>query len=263
MTPQDLPSSRGVPPQGQNAGPASTGFSLVELLATVAILAVLIALILPALERVRAAGHTARCASALRGHFAAMTQYTGDHNGEFLPFVVYRNPDDPADSNVIWQTVLLKGGYLPVAPGDYGQTILAPSAKCPANHNGYMPPVNRAPQSIFYDGTPNYIYNMAVGTLSKGPEHPDPDHPIRRMVEVNNPSAKILMLEGGLAKDWGSPFRCGYSFASNPVYFDPGSPNYRIADKIHNGKSHVLFCDGHIEARALEDIRPEMADIFK
>ncbi len=57
------------------------GFTLIELLVVVAIIAVLVAILLPALQAARELSNVAVCGSNLRQNGLAMTSYALDHNG--------------------------------------------------------------------------------------------------------------------------------------------------------------------------------------
>lgn len=83
--------------------PAPRAFSLVELLVVIGIIAVLIAILMPALSKARQQARTIRCAAHLRQIGNAISMYVNENRG-YLPIAydmrVHRTP--PADPNAYW-----------------------------------------------------------------------------------------------------------------------------------------------------------------
>jgi len=87
---------------------ASMCFTLIELLVVVAIIAILLAMMLPTLGRARTAGYKTLCASNLRQVSLAFGMYLGDHNG------VYPAGDDTAATAVGGPWVWMGRGFRPL-----------------------------------------------------------------------------------------------------------------------------------------------------
>ncbi len=84
------------------------GFTLIELLVVISIIAMLIALLLPALRAVQAAARTTVCMSNIRQVGAALSMYADDHEGKAPLYY-------DSDASRAWtQAISVHGGYLPV-----------------------------------------------------------------------------------------------------------------------------------------------------
>lgn len=74
--------------------PTQPGFTLVELLVVIAIVAILAAMLLPALSRGKARAQQIRCLSNARQLSLAVTMYVDDHASTFPPSTDYSAPRD-------------------------------------------------------------------------------------------------------------------------------------------------------------------------
>ncbi|MBX3179292.1 MAG: type II secretion system protein [Candidatus Hydrogenedentes bacterium] len=238
------------------------GFTLVELLVSIGIIAILATLLLPALSKARGGARSIRCVSNLRQLYLANTMYAQEHHGRYVAAA----PDMlPGGENVTrWHGVREKlgpfGPYSDYDPqrGALAEYLLDGRVKeCPEfyeyRRNGEAP-------NAFDSGAGGYGYNIAyVGGSFHRYDYTD----IRAYTEgamasrIAEPGRTIMFADAAIAQvgyiiEYGELWPPYFASPENPT----GDPSLALhpnrADPgmhfRHNFRVNVLWCDGHISS---------------
>lgn len=157
-------------------------FTLIELLVVIAIIAILAAMLLPALNRARDRARTSTCMNNLKQAGAAAMLYAGDHNDYLVPSRYEIN-----GSGLCGGWAFLIGPYCGVTPNS--EELSDPALRrgifqCPSFH--YDGPALSA-----YRGGFGYGHNRRMGQGFGAAENTS--MPMTKTGKVIMPSAKILM----------------------------------------------------------------------
>jgi prepilin-type N-terminal cleavage/methylation domain-containing protein/prepilin-type processing-associated H-X9-DG protein len=87
-----------------------SGFTLVELLVVIGIIALLIAVLLPALSKARGAARLTKCLAQQRELSQSIRLYSMDY-GNWLPFGRFENYNGNSSQSMSWDDLLLMGNY--------------------------------------------------------------------------------------------------------------------------------------------------------
>jgi prepilin-type N-terminal cleavage/methylation domain-containing protein len=88
------------------------GFTLVELLVVIGIIAVLISVLLPALSKARRSAATVQCSSNMRQIAAAMLMYINNNRGVHMPAIIKPDATAGYPQGLWWPNELVRGKYI-------------------------------------------------------------------------------------------------------------------------------------------------------
>lgn len=224
-------------------------FSLIELLVTVAIIAMLAALLLPSLAGARAEGRRAACLSNLRQLGIATNMYLSDNRDHFWRYSTDVEPGRwDATGGIAWWF-----GYEPGGPAynrsnrplDKSRGALARYLN--STNDGLQCPAFPYESGCYYPKfaarSASYGYNLLLGPANA-------NLPTRRLPEFANRTTSVFVFADGAHFDYNPGMNEGhyieYSTDLDNPYFGGGFGHFR-----HRGRAMALFMDGHVDGQPL------------
>lgn len=220
-------------------------FTLIELLVVIAIIAILAAMLLPALGKVKSQGHTAHCHSQLKQLGVAFNLYRNASN-DFMPRYNYNYLPDSPDTRRIWSYFMWKLGYLK------GSELICPAK--PQKISEGETAASRTPG--LYDG---YGMPYDEGTVGSGMIFTGTGGNNANVSKVRYPSLLFLAMDVVQASQLykaQTPTRYGYYVVTRIWRGASGSDSYGYPDPRHDKAVNVVMLDGHTEKRKCDISNP-------
>jgi prepilin-type N-terminal cleavage/methylation domain-containing protein/prepilin-type processing-associated H-X9-DG protein len=229
-------------------------FTLVELMVTIAILALLVSLTVVAIVRAKQKTRLAHCASNLHQHGIALHSFLSDNS--VYPLVLnpgFRLGIESEHYSSIW-SALDKHGLGPPTEEKGGVHVCPSAASQKVPVSGENRPITGYAYNVHGMGRrleddPQGLAGMfKLGTsfLSPVPES-----------AVINPTEMIAMGDG--VRGWETTYEDGVGFLSRTPTKEYAGSNSRVPRR-HEGRLVILFCDGHVTPLSLKRLFEDKSD---
>jgi prepilin-type processing-associated H-X9-DG protein len=262
---------------------------MLEVMVTVAVMSIMIALLLPTLQVARQSMNTLKCAGTLRSWGVSFQLYTADSGG-FYPFSWLNNSDHWLN----FMAPYVDKSWMTYEGATWAKRINVTNAGCPS-YMKFVHPANGMYRIFPYSynaGRFDYPYANPSYHIRGIPEWPsgwtagvnwDPwgvsvRYNMITNVEkyANTPPTQLYKKQGqcvtmfcGLASCWrymSTPYAWWFS-GGGGADWDVRTGDYLYTDgngisaydyngaplAVHNGKDNYLFMDGHVESLSIED----------
>lgn len=228
---------------------AARAFTLTELLVVIGIIALLLALLMPALSAARSQAMTTRCAANLGDIGRALHQYAGDYKGKiprgyyYFPFYQF--------GYILWAEALSPYVGHPVVVADTSPARDPVMAEEFRQIGVYQCPVFPNEEQAL-----DYVVNSWIAGGGD-------DGASILITKLRRSSELVYLTEANANRAPDRfPFHDVWDPAHLPVKGDgsrPPDPRV-LSDERHRGRINLLFLDGHVETRPYRALKPQDFD---
>ncbi len=207
-------------------------FTLIELLVVIAIIAIMAALLLPALTKARASAHRAKCISNLKQMGLANIMYANDHEDLWVA---------QSNRSISPWRIMHEKEYLVRKLWDCpADTTRTPGTRDAYNNLAWVAGHNRS-----------YVYNQQGGMWVGDASYPKHFYMPYNTRKSPRPTVDAMIIDFENGPVGSNAYDTGIEYIQNAC----GNHNFGFGGR-HNGSANVLLGDGHVDSVVLRGVIP-------